>query len=89
MGGGYGHALSAFRTAFPDIKGKFIVEHLPRVPEANPQKMADGVEALAHDFFKPQPIKGESLGLRVYPFVRYYNEDEGARVYLLHLILHD
>lgn len=36
-----------------------IVQHLPTVIEA--QETVGGVEAVAYDFFTPQPIKGNYL----------------------------
>lgn len=59
VGGGRGEALHDLRTARPDLEGGMIVQDLPEVIAG--MKDTPGVEAMAHDFFTPQPIKGEIL----------------------------
>ena len=56
VGGGRGEALRKFRKNHPQLSGRVIVEDLPKVVEG--QEVEDGVEAIAHDFFTPQPVKG-------------------------------
>lgn len=56
VGGGVGHQCTALKGAFPRLSGRVILQDLPQVLEhAIP---TEGVEAMAHDFFSPQPIKG-------------------------------
>ena len=56
VGGGRGEALRKFRRSHPELRGRVIIEDLPKVIEG--QEVDDGVEAIAHDFFTPQPIPG-------------------------------
>ena len=56
VGGGRGEALRKFRRNHPELRGRIIIEDLPKVIEG--QEVGDGVEAIAHDFFTPQPITG-------------------------------
>ena len=56
VGGGRGEALRKFRRNHPELRGRIIIEDLPKVIEG--QAVEDGVEAIAHDFFTPQPITG-------------------------------
>lgn len=56
IGGGRGKILSHLRTARPDLKGKMIVQDLPK--EVDGCEPAPGIEIMAHDFFTCQPIQG-------------------------------
>jgi demethylsterigmatocystin 6-O-methyltransferase len=56
IGGNIGHKAIEFRTAYPDIPGRVIVQDLPFV--VRDAMTAIGVEAMAYDFNTPQPIKG-------------------------------
>lgn len=60
VGGGFGQAIKAMRQKYPDVKGRFVLQDLPRSIEKVDQAQAkqDGFEATAHDFFTPQPVKG-------------------------------
>lgn len=61
VGGGRGEELRRFRKNHPELKGRIVIEDLPSVVEG--QEVEEGVEAIAHDFFTPQPIKGTSSEL--------------------------
>ena len=56
VGGGRGEALRMFRRNHPKLRGRVIIEDLPKVIEG--QEVEEGVEAIAHDFFTPQPVQG-------------------------------
>ena len=56
VGGGRGEALRKFRRNHPELRGRVIIEDLPKVIEG--QEVEEGVEAIAHDFFTPQPVTG-------------------------------
>ena len=56
VGGGRGEALRKFRRNHPELRGRVIIEDLPMVIEG--QEVEERVEAIAHDFFTPQPITG-------------------------------
>jgi demethylsterigmatocystin 6-O-methyltransferase len=61
VGGAMGQQSIFFRKAYPDLKGRVIVQDQAQIVsqiEATPLPGFDGIEAIAHDFFKPQPIKG-------------------------------
>lgn len=59
VGGGHGQDLDRFISTYPDAKGRYVLEDLPAVVQdyqhGNPR-----IEPVKHDFFKPQPIKGQS-----------------------------
>ena len=56
VGGGRGQSLKAFRKLMPRLKGRMIVQDLPKVIED--QTSEYGIESMAHDFFSRQPVKG-------------------------------
>lgn len=56
FGGNIGHQCAEFKKKFPKIPGHVVLQDLP-----GPIEMAlstPGVENMAHDMFKPQPITG-------------------------------
>ncbi len=59
VGGGRGDVLEDLRAHRPDLKGRMIFQDLPEVFAG--QKEIAGVEAMAHDFLTPQPIKGKHI----------------------------
>ncbi|KAL8793433.1 MAG: hypothetical protein Q9195_004019 [Heterodermia aff. obscurata] len=77
VGGGVGHQCAALKARFPHLRGRVILQDLPQtLPQAIP---TPGVEATAHDFWTPQPVKGTDA-----PF-----PGESARAYYLRNIMHD
>jgi hypothetical protein len=84
VGGGLGHELAGFRKSNPDLQGKVILEDLPNViDEAKKKGLADGVEAIGHDFFEPQPVKGaKAYHLRT---ILHDWPDKQARTILQHI----
>lgn len=57
IGGGQGQDLLAFRSAFPDLPGRLILQDLPHV--IADAEIPDGViESQGYDFFTEQPVKG-------------------------------
>ncbi|KAL9066412.1 MAG: hypothetical protein Q9157_007146 [Trypethelium eluteriae] len=56
VGGNVGHYCALFRHRFPNVPGRVILQDLPHTLAQALQ--TPGVEALAHDFFEPQPLKG-------------------------------
>jgi hypothetical protein len=58
IGGGLGHDITEFKKKFPELPGKLVVQDLPQVIDDISEPLPDGVEAVKHDMFKPQPIKG-------------------------------
>ncbi len=59
IGGGKGHDLEAFRIAFPEAKGRLILEDLPKTIDALPDHRKPLMEAIKYNFFTtPQPVIG-------------------------------
>jgi len=52
--------VTIFHKAFPDLAGRVILQDLPAIIESGlKEELAGfGIEAIAHNFFTPQPIKG-------------------------------
>lgn len=57
IGGHIGHCCVKFKQRFPNIPGRVILQYLPSTRAHAIH--ASGVEVLAHDFFEPQPVKGQ------------------------------
>lgn len=56
IGGGIGHQCAQFKEMFPTLPGRVVLQDLPHsVANALP---TPGVENMAHDMFKPQPVVG-------------------------------
>lgn len=58
VGSGIGQATLAIREACREIKGKMVMQDQRQVIEGIAGPLPTGVVGMAHDFFKPQPIKG-------------------------------
>lgn len=59
VGGGRGHEVEAIKNKHPNLPGRFLLQDLPNtIKQALP---VPGMEAVAHDFFTEQPIKGQLL----------------------------
>lgn len=56
MAGGQGHIMSDIRKMNPGLKGRIVVQDFQSVLDAAPDGPPEGVEFMAHDIFKPQPI---------------------------------
>lgn len=64
VGGGRGHILRQIRESAPDLKGRFILQDQESVIENNGKEVEKyGLEAMPHDFFNPQPVKGMQVFL--------------------------
>lgn len=55
IGGGRGQSLQQIKEAWPELKGKLILQDRPVVLDSFPE--LPGIEKMAHDFFTPQPVK--------------------------------
>lgn len=92
VGGGVGHTSRKIRELSAAIPGRIILQDRAEV-------IADaldtaGVETMTHDFFQPQPVKGQFLlhpPLLVPKKKKKTNNEyeKGARIYYLRRILHD
>lgn len=56
IGGGFGHQCAALAAAFPALRGRLVLQDMPQTLAIAPP--LDGVRAMEHDFFKPQPVRG-------------------------------
>lgn len=57
VGGNVGHCCAMFKKHFPNVPGRVILQDLDHTLTQAMQ--TPGVETIAHDFFEPQPIRGE------------------------------
>ena len=64
IGGNVGHDLVRFKTQYPDLPGRLILQDLPSVIEAAKPSLPAGIETMDHDFFTPQPVQGAALQIR-------------------------
>lgn len=58
VGGGVGHTSRQIRELCAGIKGRVVLQDRAEVVKDAPH--IDGIVAMEHDFFSPQPIKGKS-----------------------------
>lgn len=60
VGGGFGQSIKKIHAKYPGIKGRFILQDLPKTISIidTAQAKKDGFEPTAHDFFNEQPVKG-------------------------------
>ena len=56
-GGGKGHDLETFLEKFPGFKGRLVLQDLPGIID-NLKGLNEAIQAIGHDFFNPQPVKG-------------------------------
>ena len=63
VGGGSGHQCIALRQAHGDLKGRVVLQDLPGTIAMTDQGVLKqlNIEAQAHDFMTPQPIKGANV----------------------------
>jgi len=57
VGGGFGQQSARLVKAFPQLKGRVVLQDLSQTFVILPSQ-PEGVETMVHDFFKPQPVKG-------------------------------
>ena len=67
VGGNNGHDLQQLKEKYPNLPGRLILQDTPEV--INGVKGIEGVfEPTVHDFFTPQPVKGEcSFSFQQFP----------------------
>ncbi len=57
VGGNIGHDLERFRVLHPEVAERLILQDRPDVVALS--KCPDPVQKMAHDFFTPQPVRGQ------------------------------
>lgn len=72
VGGGRGKFVSTIRNSWPALRGRIVVQDLPK--EIEGREPAEGIEAMAYDFFTPQPIRGAQIYLFVHIFHDWSDE---------------
>ena len=59
IGGGLGHDIEELKAKHPDISGSMVLQDqeaaIVQISKASP-----GIKLTVHDFFTPQPVKGEN-----------------------------
>ncbi|KAK4235619.1 S-adenosyl-L-methionine-dependent methyltransferase [Achaetomium macrosporum] len=84
VGGNRGHDLESFTDSNPGFNGRLVLQDLP---ETIGPLLADGkkrvFEAMPHDFFTPQPVRGATLYLLLACLHNW--EDEACRKILQNL----
>ncbi|GFF95335.1 O-methyltransferase, putative [Aspergillus udagawae] len=86
VGGGPGQEMSRFRQRHPDVPGRIILQDLPLTLNRI-EKIPEGIEPMEHDFFNPQPIKGETHSM--YCTRSRTLTVKGARAYFFRQVLHN
>ena len=93
IGGGLGHDLEEFKHKHATLLGerRLILQELLKTTIQGAKRMRPWMEAMAYNFFTPQPIKGEITGhsAKFVLFPNKSNEVAGARAYYMHSVLHD
>lgn len=59
VGGNIGHQSARLKAAHPELAGRIVVQDLPET--ISKASRTDGVRFMAHDFFTPQPVEGQSV----------------------------
>ncbi|KAL4891810.1 S-adenosyl-L-methionine-dependent methyltransferase [Aspergillus ambiguus] len=59
IGGNQGHDLVKFRTKYPHMPARLILQDLPAVLESKPP--TEGIETMGYSFLDPQPVKGAMI----------------------------
>lgn len=65
VGGGLRHDLEDFEARYPHLPGRLVLQERQEVI-SQIKDLSSGIEASVHDFFTPQPIKGN---LRTVPML--------------------
>lgn len=84
VGGGNGSQCAALKRAFPELKGRIILQDRPAVLEK--ALKIDGMELMAHDFLLEQPVHSEFPGSVLHSIVLMCAD---ARAYYFRQILHN
>lgn len=60
VGGGRGHEIGKFRERFPGFQGMLVLQDLPETIRGI-EKVPNGIEAMQHNFFDPQSVRGAKI----------------------------
>lgn len=70
VGGNKGHDLEEFKSKWPEVPGRLILQDQPHVL-AEIRSLNPAIEVTAHDFFTEQPVKGR---LSISPFSFFFSQ---------------
>ena len=79
IGGGYGQAIKAFQQGCPELMGNFVLQDRPEVIASIADDDLPGVTRMAHDFFKPQPVRN-ALIYYIRRVMHDWMDDEAALI---------
>lgn len=65
VGGNKGHDLERLLARFPQANGRLVLQDLQNTIN-NIQDLSPGIQPIPHDFFTPQPVKGERSKIRLH-----------------------
>lgn len=68
IGGGIGHDITELKNRFPQLLGRFILQHLPDVINNIPEPLSNGIETVTYDMFT-------SHGRRCYIHSSFHRHD--------------
>lgn len=69
VGGGAGYQTAAFKEKYPSLPGRVVLQDLPEPVEDAKSVVSKDVERIVHNFFEPQPIKGNQQSTYIlYPW---------------------
>jgi hypothetical protein len=57
IGGSIGHQCKQFKEKYPNLEGRVVLQDLEH--SVNNAMQTPGVENIIHNFFDPQPLKGQ------------------------------
>ncbi|KAI0139125.1 S-adenosyl-L-methionine-dependent methyltransferase [Hypoxylon sp. NC0597] len=87
IGGGIGHQCAQFKEKYPNVPGRVVLQDLPHsIEKALP---TPGVENMVHNFFEPQPIKGQHNPMSVCRIDLTDSEAIGAKFYFFRGVMHN
>ena len=65
VGGGLGQELLGLKKKYPELPGRLVLQDLAETIKGVPETTV--FEPTAHDFFTPQPVKGQCICSVCYP----------------------
>ncbi|KAK4508528.1 hypothetical protein PRZ48_002267 [Zasmidium cellare] len=78
IGGGQGHDIQAFRTAFPDAPGRLVLQDTETVL-GSIKTLDSTIEKQPHDFFTPQPVHG-ARAYYLRQIIHNYSDEEALEI---------
>ena len=60
IGGGLGRDVKTMLIKFPELEDKLVLQDIQATADAA-KGLGSGIRVIGHDFFNPQPIKGDML----------------------------